>query len=331
MAKIDIVVPCYNYGRYLEACVRSVLDQSLGDLRILVIDDASSDDSLEVATRLAHADERVRVMSHSRNCGHIQTYNEGITWAAADYFLLLSADDMLVPGALSRAAAVMDAAPDVVLTHGKCIEWRDELPLPRVEGPQADTWCRQDLLAGSCVYGGNLVHTPTAIVRRSTQSAIGGYRASLPHSADVEMWLRFAARGAVARLDAVQAIYRRHSDNMSNAYYHRDLGDYQQRKQAFDCFFVENGHRIPNAHRLRQQADQMLARKVFWSGVIRFCRGHLEAARLLMRFAFDLDPALRYRPPLSGAPSAFRDASARLFGRVRRTMARRVRKSAYGR
>ncbi len=330
MATVDIVVPCYNYGRFLEACLRSVLAQSLIDLRVLVIDDASSDHSLEVATRLAHADERIQVISHSRNCGHIQTYNEGIAWAAADYLLLLSADDMLVPGALSRAAAVMDAAPDVVLTHGRCIGWRDELPLPRIEGPQPDTWRRQNLLAESCAYGGNLVHTPTAIVRTSTQKAIGGYRASLPHSADVEMWLGFAARGAVARLDAVQAIYRRHSDNMSNAYYHEELGDYQQRKQAFDCFFVENGHRIRNAHRLQQQANQMIARKVFWSGFIQFCRGHLGAGRLLMRFAFDLDPALRYRPPLSGAPSAFWDASVRLLGRVRRAIARRVQKSAYG-
>jgi glycosyltransferase involved in cell wall biosynthesis len=40
MAKVDIVVPCYNYGRYLEGCVRSVLEQSLGDLRVLIIDDA---------------------------------------------------------------------------------------------------------------------------------------------------------------------------------------------------------------------------------------------------------------------------------------------------
>ncbi len=320
MAKVDIVIPCYNYGRFLEACVASVLDQSLSDLRILIIDDASSDDSVEVANRLAAADERIQVIAHARNQGHIETYNQGIAWAGADYFLLLSADDMLVPGALSRAAAVMDAAPDVVLTHGKCIGWRDDLPFPRLRGTQADTWSRQDLVTESCAYGGNLVHTPTAIVRTSTQKEIGGYRASLPHSADMEMWLRFSARGTVARLDSVQAIYRRHAYNMSNVYYDRDLGDLQQRKQAFDCFFSDHIHRIANGHRLRQQASCMLARKAFWSGVIRFCRGQPKACRLLLRLAFELDPTLRYRPPLSGAPAAFGDGFQRLVGRLRRVM-----------
>ena len=77
MAKVDVVVPCYNYGRFLEECVRSVLDQSLGDLRVLIIDDASADDLFSVARRLAHIDSRVSVISHPQNWGHISTYNQG--------------------------------------------------------------------------------------------------------------------------------------------------------------------------------------------------------------------------------------------------------------
>src|SRR5258708_7132537 len=99
MAKVDVVVPCYNYGRFLRSCVGSVLEQSVRDLRVLIIDDASTDDSLSVARKLASDDPRVSVIAHSRNQGHISTYNEGIAWASAGYFLLLSADDLLVVGA----------------------------------------------------------------------------------------------------------------------------------------------------------------------------------------------------------------------------------------
>jgi glycosyltransferase involved in cell wall biosynthesis len=325
MAKIDVVVPCYNYGRFLEACVRSVLEQSVGDLRVLIIDDASSDDSVSVARKLAYTDRRISVFAHSQNWGHISTYNQGIAWACADYFLLLSADDMLVPGALERATAVMDANPDVVLAYGKCISWRDELPLPKIDAQRSNTWSRQDLLGDMCAYGGNLVRTPTAVVRTSTQKAIGGYRGSLPHSADMEMWMRFAAHGAVARIDAVQAIYRWHSSNMSSAYYDRDLPDFEQRKQAFDCFFDGYGDRVPDARRLRERASRMLAEKVFWSGIIQLCRGRIDSGRLLLRFSFRLDPNLRYRPPLSRGPSVFWDLSRRLFGRGRRTVASLVR------
>src|ERR1700745_2922751 len=188
MAKVDVVVPCYNYGRFLEVCVRSVLDQTMDALRVLIIDDASCDDSVLVATKLAESDRRVSVVANMRNQGHIKKYQEGIARASADYFLLLSADDMLVPGALARATAIMDANPDIVLTYGKYMEWRDELPPPTIEVEQSNAWVRQDFIHDSCEYGGCLVSTPTAIVRTSTQKAIGGYRASLPHSAARERW-----------------------------------------------------------------------------------------------------------------------------------------------
>jgi glycosyltransferase involved in cell wall biosynthesis len=322
MAKVDVVVPCYNYGRFLEVCVRSVLDQSMDDLRVLIIDDASCDNSVLVATKLAESDRRVSVVAHMRNQGHINTYQEGIARASADYFLLLSADDMLVPGALARATAIMDANPDIVLTYGKYIEWRDELPPPTIEVEQSNAWVRQNFIHDSCEYGGCLVSTPTAIVRTSTQKAIGGYRASLPHSADLEMWLRFAAHGAVARIDAVQAIYRWHSSNMSSAYYDRDLPDMQQRKEAFDIFFQEYGDRVADAQKLQKRAVRVLAEKVFWSGIIRLCRGHIGSGRRLLRFSFDLDPSLRFRPPLKRGPSAFAGAASRLLGRCKRALLR---------
>jgi glycosyltransferase involved in cell wall biosynthesis len=53
MAKVDIVSPCYNYRRFLEGCGGSILPQSVRDLRVLIIDDASSDDSLSIVRRLA--------------------------------------------------------------------------------------------------------------------------------------------------------------------------------------------------------------------------------------------------------------------------------------
>ena len=246
MAKVDIVVPCYNYGRFLEACIQSVLQQSIVDLRVLIIDDASSDNSLSVAKKLAQGDRRVSIISHSENWGHIETYNQGIAWASADYFLLLSADDLLVPGALERAAGVMDADPHVVLTYGEAIVWQDDLPFPNSDVQQSFKWIKHDLVREMCAVGRNLVFTPTAIGRTCVQKFIGGYRVSLPHSGDMEMWLRFAAQGAVAKIDAVQAIYRKHSSNMSDPYYEY-WSDYLHRKAAFDSFFEQHMDYIPES------------------------------------------------------------------------------------
>jgi glycosyltransferase involved in cell wall biosynthesis len=297
MAKVDVVVPCYNYAHFLEACVRSVLDQSIKDVRVLIIDDASRDDSLLVARKLAQADPRVTVVGHAANKGHIETYNEGIAWASADYFLLLSADDLLVPGALERAMEVMDANPDIVLTYGRIIEWHDDLGLPDVKPVHRFTWDRHDLLKELCATTIN-ISTCTAIGRTKTQKAIGGYKASLPHSGDMEMWLRFAANGAVARINAVQGIYRKHPVAMSNAYYADRMRDFSQAELAFNSFFDEYQHRLPRYRGLRAAARRALSRRMFARGIGLLARTHLNDGLRLLRASIDMDPQLRYRPPV---------------------------------
>src|SRR5207253_8052097 len=101
-------------------------------VRVLIIDDASPDNTAEVAAELVREDPRVSFIRHIENKGHINTYNEGIEWASADYMLLLSADDYLLPGALSRATGLMEAHPEVGFTFGKAIELSDsgnEIPI----------------------------------------------------------------------------------------------------------------------------------------------------------------------------------------------------------
>lgn len=327
MAKIDVLVPCYNYARYLTDCVRSVLDQSIKDVRVLVIDDASSDESLEVAKGLSASDPRVNVIGHARNQGHIATYNQGIEWAASDYFLLLSADDQLVPGALERAVDVMENNPNVVMTYGQCLTWHDERPKPRMVPVQEYTWSRHDLLREICTTATNIVPTPTAIVRTSAQKAIGGYRPSLPHAGDMEMWLRFAAHGSVGRINAVQAIYRKHPAAMSNAYFAEMLSDYRQCQMAFDSFWELYGNRDGVSADLRGVARRALAERVFNHGIVLFRRGRPNDGVRLIREAISMEPKLRRFPPFwrlfkvpgpegrQRAISAIRGRAARALGR----------------
>jgi glycosyltransferase involved in cell wall biosynthesis len=297
MTTVDVVIPCYNYGRFLKACVNSVLDQSGVEVRVLIIDDTSSDDSLSVARELA-ADSRVTVIAHPTNKGHIRTYNEGIDWASSEYFLLLSADDLLVTGALARAVTIMEENPDVVLTHGRSLSWHDHLPIPQVEEAQDCSWNRQDLLKEMCSTSVNFVSTPTAISRTSVQKEVGGYRLSLPHAGDMEMWLRFAARGSVAYIDAVQAIYRKHPTAMSNTYLAEMISDYRQCQLAFTTFFDEHEDRLGTSGDLRCVARSALADRVFDRGIRLLRRGRLRTGISLIREAMAMDRRLRYLPPL---------------------------------
>ena len=98
MPSLDVVIPNYQYGRYLSDAVGSVLRQDVDGLRILIIDNASTDDSVQIARRIAADEPRVEVLARSVNQGFLASFNAGVEWAKADYFMLLCADDLLVPG-----------------------------------------------------------------------------------------------------------------------------------------------------------------------------------------------------------------------------------------
>ena len=99
MSSVDIAIPCYQYGRYLRDCVASVLSQDIDDLRILIIDNASTDNSVAIARQLAAEDARVSLLARSQNLGPHASFNAGVDWAAARYFMVLCADDLLAPAA----------------------------------------------------------------------------------------------------------------------------------------------------------------------------------------------------------------------------------------
>jgi glycosyltransferase involved in cell wall biosynthesis len=256
---VDVVVPCYNYGRYLRECVKSVLDQEDVKVRVLVIDDASPDNTPEVAAQLVAEDPRVQYRRHAVNRGHIGTYNEGLLeWARSEYSLLLSADDALAPGALRRAVALLDSHPEVGMAYGRVVRTTDpgaEPPAP--EGAGVAVLSGIQFIRLCCEEAGNPVPTPTAVVRTRTQQEVGGYRPELPHTGDMEMWLRFATRAAVGVIGSIQAYQRFHPTNMSVDY--RGLRDVRARRAAFDAVFDRPAGALVDGPELRSVAYRKLA------------------------------------------------------------------------
>ncbi len=81
-----------------------------------------------MAAELARSEPRIRLICHEQNKGHIATYNEGLAMVESDYVVLLSADDLLVPGSLARATALMEAYPSVGYVYGHPVDFTDEPP-----------------------------------------------------------------------------------------------------------------------------------------------------------------------------------------------------------
>jgi glycosyltransferase involved in cell wall biosynthesis len=293
VSRVDVFVPCYNYGRFLRQSVQSVLAQTGVEIRVLILDDASSDDSEEVGRKLAAEDARVEYRRHTANRGHIATYNEGIDWASGEYTLLLSADDALTPGSLRRAARLMDAYPNVALVHGQSIRTPD--PAHEVCPPAGD--CPTSVVRGLdffrslCETGQNVVETPTAVVRTTVHKRVGGYRAELPHAGDMELWLRLSLHGDVGYVHGVQAYYRLHGKNMSTGF--QQVRDLRQRRDVFRILFEEYPDRIPQREELRHTASVALAQDAFWSAATAFDRGNAGVIDDYLAFAAETYPPIQ--------------------------------------
>jgi len=258
---VSVIIPCYNYGRYLPQCVDSVLSQQGVSAEVIIIDDASSDGSDAVVRQLAAGESRIRAICHIENKGHIATYNEGIAQVTGDYTTLLSADDLLTPGCLARATALMEAHPDVGMVYGFPVDFTDShRPAARTAARSWIIWPGNDWLAYRCRVGRNIIRSPEVVLRTSVLHQIGGYKASLPHAADFELWMRTATVsdiGFVAGAD--QAYYRVHTSNMHQSMFDM-LDDFEQRLAAFDAIFSERSELLKDAATMRDMAHLALAR-----------------------------------------------------------------------
>ncbi|WP_158610157.1 glycosyltransferase [Micromonospora globbae] len=259
---VSVVVPCYRYGHFLPACVRSILDQEGVDVDVLIVDDASPDDSAAVAHRLAEEDPRVRVLVHAVNQGHIATYNEGLAAVRGEYVVLLSADDMLAPRGLANATALLAANPDVGLVYGFTRSFSAEPPPARTAARSWSIWPGEEWLDLVCRRVRNPIYTPEVVMRARTLRDIGGYDPALPHAADLLMWLRAASHGAIGRVNGVElAFYRFHGHNMHVAQYPGALRDLTERYRAFETLFDLDGDRLSEVPRLRDEVRRGIARE----------------------------------------------------------------------
>lgn len=250
---VSVVIPCFNYARYLPDAVASAVSQADVDVEVFIVDDASTDGSTELTLKLAAADPRIHAVLHPANLGHIATYNDGLSQATGDYVVLLSADDILAPGSLARSAALMEQHPGVGLVYGFAQEFSDAPPPISGRRSSWSIWCGEDWIGIMCRRGSNIIVNPEAVVRRSVLEQLGGYRADMPHAADMEFWLRAAAISDVGRVNGpTQAYYRVHGGNMHLTDFGSVLDDIRARRQVFDelCSLGASGLARPR-HLLR--------------------------------------------------------------------------------
>jgi len=277
---VSVVVPCYNYGHFLPACVESILSQEGVEVEVIIVDDASPDGSGEIVEKLAATDDRIVAVRHERNQGHIATYNDGFARATGDYNVMLSADDLLTPGSLSRSVALLEAMPNVGFVYGPCRQFCGEAPsMQETQAKSWLTWSGADWIEARCRSGFNVIATSEVVMRASVMRQVGAYRPELPHSGDLELWMRAATVSDVGFVvGPEQAWYRLHEANMHKTMFdggtaNGQLVDLRERWAAFRMLFENAVVPIPRSSELEAVVRRRLARQAFNTASYAFARG----------------------------------------------------------
>lgn len=291
---VSVVIPVYNYGHFLGACMESILAQDGIDLDVVVVDDASTDNSPDLARRFEADDKRVRGIYHATNKGHIATFNEGIAATHGDYVVLISADDMLTPGTLRRSAALLEACPQVTLVYGHPVTFSTDPPPARTTLRDWTVWPGLEWIRLRCRRGLNPIRHPEAVMRASALRKAGPYVPELPHAGDMAMWMRIATFGDVGRVNGPdQAFYRDHAQNMRKIQYGGVSTDVAERLRAFD-YALTPSDGLPRqvAGELRDIAHRKIAREALGHAIdARYRGGTAEQTNEFVALARQAYPA----------------------------------------
>jgi hypothetical protein len=297
---VSVVVPCYNYGHFLPDSLPSALSQAGVDVEVVVVDDASTDDSAEVAHTFAKQDQRVRLIRHAANAGHVVAFNTGLAAATGEFIVRLDADDLLTPGSLARAVALFDAFPSVGLVYGHPHHFTTPKPPPsHTELRGWTVWSGLDWVRERCRLGVNCITTPEAIVRSTVVAEVGPLSLRLKFAQDMEYWLRVASVSDVARVDgADQALHRDHAASMSVTSGSGVLLDLRERREVFDTVFDGPGAKLPGADELRALARRTLAAEALQNASHAYDRGRTADVDIdaFIGFAISTSPEAKDLP-----------------------------------
>jgi glycosyltransferase involved in cell wall biosynthesis len=301
MTSIDVAIPSYQYGSFLRECAMSVLTQQVPSLRLLIIDNASTDGSPEIAKEIAGADSRVTLFLNDHNRGLHDSCNRAIDWASADYFVLLDADDVLAAGALALGTTFLDEHPDVSFLYGVEARLINGLLDPGRCDAATSRWNivkGADFIRRTCWDSFCDIGAPAVIRRTAAQKKAGHLRQSLIRTSDFEMYLRLAMVGDVASTNRVLAVRRMHPAQMSTDYIEHRIRDFKEHEDAFASFFAHEGTALPEAKDLEAMSRRKMGDYVYWYAMWQLIHGRRDA-REAFEFAAERRPAPKWAPPLT--------------------------------
>lgn len=206
--KVTVLMPVFNGEKYLGEAIESILNQTFSDFELLIINDGSTDTSVEIIN--SYNDPRIRLVQNEENLGLIATLNKGMDLACGEYIARMDCDDVSLPKRLDKQVTYMDKHPNV----GVCGTW-----FRWIDGPLHNkTVCWQtdyETIKCGLMFVAMIGH-PTALMRTKIfrQHKLY-YDFSYIHAEDFELWSRAWRYCELSNIGETLYLYRAHSDQVS--------------------------------------------------------------------------------------------------------------------
>jgi glycosyltransferase involved in cell wall biosynthesis len=214
-AKIDVLIPAFNAERTLVAALRSIQDQTVRDIRLIVVNDGSTDRTGALLREIAAADPRV-VAVNTPNRGIVGALNLALEQATAPIIARHDADDLAFPDRFERQLAYLDQHPDCIAVSGDAYHIDDTGRRTGWTTTFAgDVKPDADAIPAAEPY---LMH-PFLMMRRDALVRVGGYRYAL-HSEDTDLYWRLLGQGGLYTLPDPMGEYRVHAGSISSVSVH---------------------------------------------------------------------------------------------------------------
>lgn len=206
---ISVVMSMYNSERYLREAVDSILGQQFTDFEFIIINDGSSDKSVDIIN--SYDDPRIRLV-HQTNHGLVYSFNKGIKLARATYIARMDSDDISLPSRFTKELEWLEKKPKRGLV-GSYFAYVDK---NSKRTAVTMTWPTKHIDILRTMYFVNPYGHGTIMMRREAAIGVGAYRAEYEPAEDYDLWTRIAERWEIGEIPEVLYLWRLHYKNVSH-------------------------------------------------------------------------------------------------------------------
>lgn len=263
-------MPVFNCQPYLSDAIDSILKQSFKDFELIIINDGSTDETLNIAKRFSRTDNRISIID-TPNQGVVAAINTGLNYAQGEIIARMDGDDICLPDRFQKQVDYLARNNDVVAVGGQILlidpqgRKLDILPLPT----------KHKKIDAAHMAGITAMTHPAVMFRSAALAKVLGYRKEVIHAEDIDLWLQLAEVGHLANLDDVILLYRQHQTS---------IGYTKRKEQVLSCWRAAQDaatrrHQVfdmpPPNKTLLTPKDDIYLRWGWWA----YQGGHIATAR----------------------------------------------------